>query len=528
MTTVSLRLQSPSRSAARYHHSLPPPPEYISTTTTTSSSSTTSTSSIPEKLQPPLKPSNVLRHRRELHTSTFTATQLHFVSVDLDGPNQYDIMPTPIISTLPVELLALVFSFACNDSGQTGCALRLVCKSFRWFCLETGVDIRSVRVCGRRRLERFLDMLDGRDVGAMNVESLFMSYDAGRKRNEERDYVQGQKDSEISTHLMDNVLAIMNPRYLRILHIEYPRNATSFLLKKAFPRLEELSVLGELHPNAFTAAIGCAPSLKRLSLKIRDQRALPSSLGAALTLVCPSLTHLRITLFPSSVHALESRNALLRFLQMYRDQNLNRPHDARSSREVAVACHLPPELRSVTVGFMPAYISGRNDELSRTYNDGVQQIRGLVVDKLGPLPLDGHDVHYARWADDWLHSVITHIATSSIMTVQVGYAFYGRALIEWGHRNGHVNLERSGSDLDAQLYEARAAAQGLLRRSYDLADIDIVLLPGGSLENMADSPFMFVISNSYYREEQPWHREIRDAIVNEVGYVPMEWRVNCR
>ncbi|TCD60393.1 hypothetical protein EIP91_010246, partial [Steccherinum ochraceum] len=315
----------------------------------------------------------------------------------------------------------------------------------------------------------------------------------------------------------------------------------------------------------------------RLSLKIRDQRALPSSLGDALQLVCPNLTHFRITHFPSSTHALESRNALLRFLQMYRDQNQNRPYDAQSSREAAVACRLPPELCSVIVDFIPAYISGRNDELSRTYNDGVSQIRALVVDKLGPLLLDGHDIHYARWAgprgetcclefggrvlvvghapgtrhtgralgdralerttlkEEWLersrcwrnlycgegdllHSVITHIPTAAFMTVQVGYAFYGRALIEWGHRNGHVNLERSGSDLDAQLYEARAAAQRLLRQNYDLADVDIVLLPGGRVDGMADSPFMFVISNSYYREEQPWYREIRDEIVNEIGH----------
>lgn len=97
-------------------------------------------------------------------------------------------MPKLTLVTLPVELLTLIFSFACTDAGQTGCFLGLVCKPFRDVCLHTGVDIQFARVCGERRLGCFLDMLEKREERARKVESLFLSYDDGEKRNEEADF----------------------------------------------------------------------------------------------------------------------------------------------------------------------------------------------------------------------------------------------------------------------------------------------------------------------------------------------------
>ena len=80
---------------------------------------------------------------------------------------------------MPPELLPTIFSYACTDAGQTGCILDLVCKAFRNVCLDTAVDIQSASLCGRHKIELFLNMLHRRERQKRRVASLFLSYREG-------------------------------------------------------------------------------------------------------------------------------------------------------------------------------------------------------------------------------------------------------------------------------------------------------------------------------------------------------------
>lgn len=80
-------------------------------------------------------------------------------------------------ASLPIELLLLIFSFACTDGGQAGCALDLVCRTFRDVCLDTGVDIQSALVHGEPgKMEAFLDMLRKRPATKRKVRFLFLTH----------------------------------------------------------------------------------------------------------------------------------------------------------------------------------------------------------------------------------------------------------------------------------------------------------------------------------------------------------------
>lgn len=103
------------------------------------------------------------------HITTFPSTyawSTHSISPE---------MQVPSLSTIPPELLRIIFSFACTDGGQTGCMLNLICKASRSVCLDTGVDIQSVFICSHTKMSSFLMMLSKRSVDRRKVVSLFLS-----------------------------------------------------------------------------------------------------------------------------------------------------------------------------------------------------------------------------------------------------------------------------------------------------------------------------------------------------------------
>ena len=79
------------------------------------------------------------------------------------------------ILLIPTELLILILSYACVDSGKTGYALNLVCKSFKMLCWDTALDIQSVALHGASQMCQFLEMLDRRPERLRRVKSLFLS-----------------------------------------------------------------------------------------------------------------------------------------------------------------------------------------------------------------------------------------------------------------------------------------------------------------------------------------------------------------
>ena len=83
------------------------------------------------------------------------------------------------VQIFPPELLAHIFTYACTDTGFTGYALNLVCKTFHEVCLDTSLDIQSAAVCGPQKMKLFLEMLHGRAETKRKVVSLFLSYRDG-------------------------------------------------------------------------------------------------------------------------------------------------------------------------------------------------------------------------------------------------------------------------------------------------------------------------------------------------------------
>ena len=97
--------------------------------------------------------------------------------IDLLTPScsSSDSMPDGTLANIPEDVLIPILSGACHtDGGQTGCALSLVSRAVRAFCLETGVDITSASVCGEEKLKRFLVMLRRRQPESRRVLSLFL------------------------------------------------------------------------------------------------------------------------------------------------------------------------------------------------------------------------------------------------------------------------------------------------------------------------------------------------------------------
>lgn len=84
-------------------------------------------------------------------------------------------MSTAGFLSTPLELLPTIFSYACVDSGTTGCAINLVCKTFREACLDSGVDIQYASVFGLAKLKPFWDMLSKREAEKRKIVSLFLS-----------------------------------------------------------------------------------------------------------------------------------------------------------------------------------------------------------------------------------------------------------------------------------------------------------------------------------------------------------------
>lgn len=78
----------------------------------------------------------------------------------------------PTLLALPLEILLKILSHACTDDGATGRVLTRICKPLRELCLSTGVDIQSVGVDGVRKMDAFLEMLEGREEGTRRVKAL--------------------------------------------------------------------------------------------------------------------------------------------------------------------------------------------------------------------------------------------------------------------------------------------------------------------------------------------------------------------
>ncbi|TCD64456.1 hypothetical protein EIP91_004060 [Steccherinum ochraceum] len=292
--------------------------------------------------------------------------------------------------TIPVELLEPIFSFACTDSGQTGCALNATSKTFRSVCLRSSIDIQCAAVYGRAKIRRFLDIINLRERLVVRSVLLKGDFDGAI-------FAPGA-DNEVGrecAHLILSVLYALPPAHLRILHIlsydsdrvEQPISSPTGSIRQglsyapaclpiSFPSLVDLSLTMPLHHvdfyNTFNAR---TPALRSLRLQVT-----PHAFGAMLAREFPDLRDLAI----ECVRAGPGPRDLQWYLHEYCRPTHEYPQRS-APREVQV--HLQHYLTTEGVSIVPA--SYHHGDWQTDFVEGVMlhwrpDEKGLVsVQRLG-------------------------------------------------------------------------------------------------------------------------------------------------
>ncbi|TCD60389.1 hypothetical protein EIP91_010242 [Steccherinum ochraceum] len=270
-------------------------------------------------------------------------------------PNE--VMPFFSLSTIPVEILRYILSFACTDAGHTGCTVNLVCNLFRQLCLETGVDLQCALVVGSGKQAQFLEMLYTRERQKRRVVSLFISYEDGRPTGD-------WQRSRIPFRITQDILEAISPDYLRTLYIEWPWGDTAPFLPTTFRSLSQMYFRGCFDPSF--AQSGSAPHLKILHVQIYFTN-LPDDFEEQLTLVCPRLTHLRICACPYDnnyepvlrlAHShCKIRRPLLDIVKEFQDMGL--PHSSASDERLRIAPSSSiSSLQKLVITFLQLHVTG--------------------------------------------------------------------------------------------------------------------------------------------------------------------------
>ncbi|KAH9851001.1 hypothetical protein C2E23DRAFT_733938 [Lenzites betulinus] len=242
------------------------------------------------------------------------------------------------MDTLPLELHAQIFTFACTDDGSTARSLALVSH----YVHEVAAPYRyqSLAISGLGQMSELVSRLDTTPPHLRRVRSLFLSDWTHAQTREST--IRMSEDAQ-DRYLLEKTLA------LRILTLAAPTLETlavvvacpytgppllGALFSTPMPRLKDLSVHG-FYP--FPHAVGVMPRLERLHLSGNRNPHGLLELGA-LDAACPSLMDLRVSgLVAAASFAEELRSALR---ERITDTSTFIPSPASS---------LPPSLRHVTV-----------------------------------------------------------------------------------------------------------------------------------------------------------------------------------
>ncbi|KAI0631427.1 hypothetical protein C8Q77DRAFT_1218919 [Trametes polyzona] len=215
------------------------------------------------------------------------------------------------MDTLPLELHAQIFAFACTDDGSTARSLSLVSKYVR----EVAAPYRfqSLAISGMEQMSELVTRLEATPPHLRRIRHLFLS-DWTHAQTKER-IVRTSEEAQ-DRYLLEKTLA------LRILAAAAPTIETlavlvacpytgppllGALFSTAMPCLTELSVHG-FYPFPHTP--NTMPRLERLRLSGNRN---PNGLFefGALDSACPSLTHLTLSgVIAATAFAEELRSAL--------------------------------------------------------------------------------------------------------------------------------------------------------------------------------------------------------------------------
>ena len=225
------------------------------------------------------------------------------------------------METCPVEILYLIFSYACTDDGHTGRALSLVSRNIR--VLSRPYQFQSIAVYGDRQIAAFADLLETLEPASRCVRHLFLTdirrawmEDPGipagldRFRTANLLCLPGRPTAMFNADDLLRLVRLVSPHLntlALILFNPYGRNPLSL----AFPSLTELTIhltslsvvahWQEPHANAPDPEITACPSLRRLH--VIQNNPLHSNVPAAVSRIAPRLTHLRLSLLsPYSIH----------------------------------------------------------------------------------------------------------------------------------------------------------------------------------------------------------------------------------
>ncbi|KAH8101091.1 hypothetical protein BXZ70DRAFT_108047 [Cristinia sonorae] len=282
-----------------------------------------------------------------------------------------------LLSIIPSEILTAIFSSACTDTGETGRQLNLVCKAFRDLCTATGVDLQYASVRGVRRMQRFLQVLGGRDKTLRKVRSLMLVERGWLERNEEAQ----TPDTAVLVPLVHEILQAISADHLEVLSVYFPfwncPSHVPVLIPVHLPQLLHLSVSGPYDNGSFVSS-ATAPKLMRLH--IFNIARLPTNFGDHLARIAPCLTHLKVSNIDSPDPDLG---------RICKSFLLSRTHPSQSSPQPD---HPPLPLQQITLDFRPFYRS----PFKRCGTSILEHIAPIMAFRQSmPIPAQMSDVDFA-------------------------------------------------------------------------------------------------------------------------------------
>ncbi|KAJ7477210.1 hypothetical protein B0H11DRAFT_1295737 [Mycena galericulata] len=198
------------------------------------------------------------------------------------------------MNTIPPEMWAEVFAFACTDDGHTGRALSMVSRAVQ--VISKPLKYQSIGVVGLHQLLKLVKMLTDLTPGGRKVKYLFVA-GMDESRSYENPAGSGRfriaPRTDIAEQALSRLLHLVSSSLLA-LHIHHTVPRQSLLPETDLTELTQLTICGPFKPSQPTdhRPPRIFPSLRRI--RIHHFAFHPENFLEQILHAAPVLTHLRV------------------------------------------------------------------------------------------------------------------------------------------------------------------------------------------------------------------------------------------
>ncbi|KAK7438452.1 hypothetical protein VKT23_018065 [Stygiomarasmius scandens] len=285
---------------------------------------------------------------------------------------------------LPIEIVTLIFSYACLDNGYTGRSLSLVSKSIR--DLSQHFKLQSISIIGYNQLQSFASLLAETPPSFRRVRFLFIAAHARNTAEDPRVLDSEYQRKEDAYKAYERVLWSVRDT-VEMLHVFFIFYRSFLLVPVDLPVLTELALHGRMDmdgPTGIKIHNGLRlPALKHLYITSPFP---PRHITSGLTVLTPALEHLRLSV-PDHVESfLSELQHVLQYLASCTDAAETGAH-AQSETSVlrlkTVLLHCPSKPKDNWMNRMDRY-----DEQMRLLHELVSEhARTGLVKLVSPLKM---------------------------------------------------------------------------------------------------------------------------------------------